>query len=62
MASTSDYLVSKSGFIAGRRVSAGEPVRLTPAQAKYAHVTPAPAAKAPRRRATEVQTDEGLSA
>lgn len=57
MAATSEYLVTKSGFIAGRRVAEGERIPLTAAQAKYAHVTPAHAAKPMRRRAPEAQSE-----
>lgn len=53
MSKSRDYVATKDGFIAGHRVREGERISLTPAQAKYAHVAPAPAQKATRRRATE---------
>lgn len=39
------YIAKQTGWIAGKRVAAGEPVDLTPEQAKYEHVSPAPVAK-----------------
>lgn len=52
------YIAIEDGWIAGRRVTAGARVMLSPEQAKYERVRPAspdeqmPAAATPRRRSS----------
>lgn len=54
MSTKSDYRVTKDCHLTWRRVTAGDIVSLTAAQAKYAHVTPyvaPPPSKSTRRNA-----------
>lgn len=60
MSTRSDYRVTKDCHLTGRRVTEGDVVALTAAQAKYAHVTPcvAPSPSKSTRRNAEVKTSK----
>ena len=47
----STFYSKVDGYVAGKRVSIGDPVELTPQQAKYEHVT----AEAPKAETTKAE-------
>lgn len=49
------YIAKASGWIAGKRVTAGQPVDLTPEQAKYEHVGTPPEAVKPASQKSAVK-------